>query len=70
MNKEKENDTSLGFSYGFYLKGEPQKGFIAAIKYSFYKFFSTICFWNNYYSNRNRYFNLINKFLNYNFRKK
>jgi len=39
---EKEEDTSLGFSYGFNLKGEKQKGFIAAIKYSVYKFFSTI----------------------------
>ena len=40
--KEKEKDTSLGFSYGFYLKGEQQKGFVAAIKYSFTKFFSSI----------------------------
>lgn len=40
--KEKENDTSLGFSYGFYLKGEEQKGLIAGIKYAFLKFFSTI----------------------------
>jgi len=40
--KEKKEDTSLGYSYGFYLKGEEQKGFIAAIKYSIYKFFSTI----------------------------
>lgn len=39
---EKEEDVSLGVSYGFYLKGEEQKGFIAAIKYAFYKFFSTI----------------------------
>jgi len=40
--KEKEEDTSLGISYGFYLKGDEEKGFIAAIKYAFYKFFSTI----------------------------
>ena len=40
--EEKEEDTTLGFSYGFYLKGEEQKGFIAAIKYAFLKFFSTI----------------------------
>jgi len=40
--KEKESDTSLGFSYGFYLKGEEQKGLIAGIKYAFLKFFSTI----------------------------
>ena len=40
--KEKKEDTTLGFSYGFYLKGEPQKGFVAAIKYSVYKFFSSI----------------------------
>lgn len=40
--KEKENDTSLGFSYGFYLKGEEQKGLIAGIKYAFLKFFSTV----------------------------
>ena len=40
--KDKKEDTTLGFSYGFYLKGEPQKGFVAAIKYSVYKFFSSI----------------------------
>lgn len=40
--KEKENDTSLGFSYGFYLKGEEQTGLLAGIKYAFLKFFSTI----------------------------
>lgn len=40
--KENKDDTSLGFSYGFYLKGEEQKGFIAAIKYAGAKFFSTI----------------------------
>ena len=36
--KEKKEDTSLGFSYGFYLKGEEQKGFITAVKYSFLKY--------------------------------
>ena len=40
--KEKKEDTTLGFSYGFYLKGNPQKGFVAAIKYSVTKFFSSI----------------------------
>ena len=40
--KEKEEDTSLGYSYGFYLKGEEQKGFVAAVKYAFTKFFSSI----------------------------
>lgn len=40
--KEKKDDTSLGFSYGFYLKGEEQTGFIAAIKYAGTKFISTI----------------------------
>ena len=40
--EEKKEDTSLGFSYGFYLKGEQQKGFIAAIKYAVVKFFSSI----------------------------
>ena len=40
--KEKKDDTSLGFSYGFYLKGEEQTGLLAGIKYAFLKFFSTI----------------------------
>ena len=40
--KDKKEDTSLGFSYGFYLTGEKQSGFFAAIKYAFLKFFSTI----------------------------
>lgn len=40
--KENDEDTSLGLSYGFYLKGQEQRGFFAAIKYAFYKFFSTI----------------------------
>ncbi len=40
--KEKEEDASLGFSYGFYLKGEQEKGLVAAIKYAGYKFYSTI----------------------------
>jgi len=33
--KEKEEDTSLGISYGFYLKGDEEKGFIAAINMLF-----------------------------------
>ena len=40
--KEKKEDTTLGFSYGFYLKGNPQKGVVAGIKYSVAKFFSSI----------------------------
>lgn len=40
--KDKKEDTSLGISYGFYLKGNEEKGFLAAIKYSVSKFFSTI----------------------------
>ena len=40
--KEKENDISQGYSYGFFLKGNEEKGLIAAIKYSFVKFFSTL----------------------------
>lgn len=40
--KEIEDDTSIGYSYGFYLSGEEGKGFISAIKYAFSKFFSTI----------------------------
>lgn len=39
---EKKDDESLGYSYGFGLKGNVQKGFLTAIKYSFSKFFSTI----------------------------
>lgn len=40
--EDKKEDVSQGFSYGFFLKGEEQKGFIAAIKYAFLKFFSTL----------------------------
>ena len=39
---EKKEDTSLGFSYGFYLKGNKQKGLIAAFKYAGAKFISSI----------------------------
>lgn len=35
-------DELTGYNYGFYIKGKPQKGFLAAIKYAFIKFFSTI----------------------------
>lgn len=42
QSKEQEDEVSLGYSYGFYLKGEEQKGFITAVKYAFLKFFSTI----------------------------
>ena len=40
--KEKEEDTLLGYNYGFYITGTTEKGFFAAIKYAFLKFFSTI----------------------------
>ncbi len=40
--KEKEDDTLLGYSYGFYISGKTGKGFFAAIKYAFLKFFSVI----------------------------
>lgn len=40
--KENKEDTLLGYNYGFYIKGTEEKGFIAAIKYAFFKFFSTI----------------------------
>lgn len=39
---EKENDDLLGYSYGFNITGKSEKGFFAAIKYSFLKFFSTV----------------------------
>ncbi len=39
---DKSDDESLGYSYGFYIKGEESKGFFAAVKYAFTKFFSTI----------------------------
>lgn len=39
---EKEEDELLGYSYGFYITGKTEKGFLAAIKYAFIKFFSTI----------------------------
>ncbi|MDO4963443.1 MAG: RIP metalloprotease RseP [bacterium] len=40
--KENKKDTLAGYSYGFYLKGKSEKGFFAAIKYAFLKFFSTV----------------------------
>lgn len=39
---DKTDDESLGYSYGFYIKGKESKGFFAAVKYAFTKFFSTI----------------------------
>lgn len=40
--KENKDDTLNGYSYGFYITGTKEKGFFAAIKYAFLKFFSTI----------------------------
>ncbi len=40
--KENEKDTVSGYSYGFYITGKTQRGFLTAIKYAFSKFFSTI----------------------------
>ena len=39
---ELEEDELLGYSYGFYITGTTEKGFFAAIKYAFFKFFSTV----------------------------
>ncbi len=39
---ELTKDELTGYNYGFYLKGKPRKGFLAALKYAFVKFFSTI----------------------------
>lgn len=39
---DKSDDESLGYSYGFYIKGKESKGFFAAVQYAFTKFFSTI----------------------------
>ena len=39
---ELTKDELTGYNYGFYLKGKPRKGFFAALKYAFVKFFSTI----------------------------
>lgn len=39
---DKTDDESLGYSYGFYIKGKESKGFFTAVKYAFTKFFSTI----------------------------
>ena len=40
--KKEKKDEILGYSYGFSIEGHDEKGFIAAIKYAFTKFFSTI----------------------------
>ncbi|MBQ9071904.1 MAG: RIP metalloprotease RseP [Bacilli bacterium] len=40
--KELDDDELLGYNYGFYITGTTEKGFFAAIKYAFIKFFSTI----------------------------
>lgn len=40
--KDKKQDESVGYSYGFYITGKAERGFLSAIKYAFYKFFSTI----------------------------
>ena len=40
--KELEKDELLGYNYGFYITGTTEKGFLPAIKYAFFKFFSTI----------------------------
>lgn len=37
-----DSDELLGYNYGFYITGTAEKGFFAAIKYAFLKFFSTI----------------------------
>ena len=37
-----KKDEITGYNYGFYIKGKEQKGFFAAVKYAFIKFFSTI----------------------------
>lgn len=38
----KDKDQLTGYSYGFYLTGNEERGFFAAIKYSLLKFFSSI----------------------------
>ena len=40
--KEKKDDTLSGNSYGFYISGKEEKGFFAAFKYAFLKFFSSL----------------------------
>ena len=42
VTKELKKDDLTGYNYGFYIKGRQEKGFFAAIKYAFIKFFSTI----------------------------
>ena len=39
---ELKNDKLIGYNYGFYLKGHEERGLLAAIKYAFIKFFSTL----------------------------
>ena len=39
---ENKNDELVGYNYGFYISGHYEKGFFAALKYAFFKFFSTI----------------------------
>ena len=39
---DKNDDKLSGYSYGFYIVGKTEKGFFAAIKYAFIKFFSSI----------------------------
>ena len=40
--KKLNKDEIIGYNYGFGITGHEEKGFIAAIKYAFIKFFSTI----------------------------
>ena len=37
-----KKDELIGYNYGFYIKGHEEKGLLAAIKYAFIKFFSTL----------------------------
>lgn len=39
---DKTHDTLSGYSYGFYITGRSEKGVLAALKYAFLKFFSSI----------------------------
>ena len=40
--KENKDDELSGYTYGFYIAGQEVKGFFGAIKYAFFKFFSTV----------------------------
>ena len=42
QTKELKKDTLIGYNYGFGITGHEEKGFLAALKYAFVKFFSTI----------------------------